>query len=552
MIVKKDSEIIQNYLTDASNYKTKSCDAVYIPENYDELIELVKTANEKKIPLTISGAGTGLVGGRVPVGGIVISLERFNQILAFNKDEKSIRVQAFVTLSELQNFLKEHKLFYPPDPTEKNCSIGGTIATNASGARTLKYGPTRNWINAIKVVLPDGEIFDLPRGKIFADGLRFNFKTNSGKNYSFELPNFRMPNVKNAAGYFIKPNMDLIDLFIGSEGTLGVILEAELKLLDEPDELISMVIFFEAFDDAYNFVSISREENKSDEFKLINPRALEFFDDKALEFLSSKFPNVQNKKFAVWFEQEIYKSIHSVIPAKAGIDLSSQDVIPAQAGNQSSTNDVIPAKAGIHSSPQDVIPAKAGIHNPSETNINPEELLEQLSNLIQKCNGNLDEIWFAFNEKEINDIKEFRHSISALVNEYISRNNLRKVGTDIAVPSKSFKEFYFHCRNECEKNSINYVGYGHIGNNHLHFNMLPADQVQNELAVKLYRDFCEKAIEMGGTISAEHGIGKLKRPYFELMYPENVLKGMFNIKKTFDPELIVNRNNIFPERFYND
>lgn len=520
MIVKTEKELIQNYLTDASNFKSRGCEAVYIPENYDELIELIKKANEEETPVTISGAGTGLVGGRVPSGGIVISLEKFNRILALDKEAKTVRVQSFVTLSDLQNFLKEHRLFYPPDPTEKNCSIGGTIATNASGARTLKYGSTRNWVNAIKVVLSDGEIFDLQRGKIFADGLTFNFTTKSGKNYSFLLPDFKMPDVKNAAGYFIKPNMDLIDLFIGSEGTLGIILEAELKLLDEPEEIFSMVIFFETFEDAYNFVSIASDRNKSDEFNLVNPRALEFFDDKALEFLSSKFPNVQGKKFAIWFEQEIYKSIQPVTTTQADFYNSS------------------------------VISAQAGILNPTEESISQEKILNQLSNLIQKCNGNLDQIWFAFNEKDINDIKEFRHAISALVNEYISRNDLRKVGTDIAVPSQHFKEFYSYCCKECDKHSINYVGYGHIGNNHLHFNMLPSDKEQNELAIKIYRDFCFKAIEMGGTISAEHGIGKLKRPFFELMYPEKILKGMFEIKKTFDPNLILNRGNIFPERFY--
>ncbi len=498
MIIKTEKDLIQNYLTDASNFKSSGCEALYIPENYEELVELIKYVNESKIPVTISGAGTGLVGGRVPDGGVVISLEKFDKILSFDINSKNIRVQAFVSLNVLQNYLREFRLFYPPDPTEKNCSIGGTVATNASGARTLKYGPTRNWIHAIKVLLPDGDILDLKRGEIFADGLKFRIKTKSGKTYSIQLPNIKIPEVKNAAGYYIQPNMDLIDLFIGSEGTLGIILEAELKLLDEPDEIISMVVFFDSFEDAFEFVSISRLREKDKKFDIISPRALEFFDDRALIFLSSKFPKVKDKKFAIWFEQEIYN-------------------------HTSSTSEDFSYK---------------------------ERLLDQIFELISICKGNLNEIWFAFNEKEINDIKEFRHSISALVNEYISRNDLRKVGTDIAVPSKHFRNFYHYCCDECVKNSIDYVGYGHIGNNHLHFNMLPLDKEQNEIAIELYRDFCMKAIEFGGTISAEHGIGKLKRQYFELMYPENVLKKMFEIKKVFDPNLIINRGNIFSEKFY--
>lgn len=491
MIVKTDQETILNYLTDASNYKSKGCDAVYIPENIEELSQFIKKADSEKIPVTISGAGTGLVGGRVPAGGVVISLEKFNSIISLNEKEKSILVQSFVTLKELQDFLRDYKLFYPPDPTEKNCSIGGTIATNASGARTLKYGSTRKWVNSLTIVLHNGEIFKIRRNEIKAKNFEFNFTTPAKESYSFRLPEISIPKVKNAAGYYIEENMDLIDLFIGSEGTLGIIVEAELKLLVQPEDLISLVIFFDSFDDAYNFVNQSRKSEKEKESKLLNPRALEFFDDQALKFLSQKFPNVRDKKFAIWYEQEIY-------------------------------------------------------------NENKDEIIDQLSNLISECNGDLENIWFAFNEKEVNDIKEFRHSISALVNEYISRNDLKKVGTDIAVPSNSFKEFYNFCCESCRKHSIDYVGYGHIGNDHLHFNMLPKDKTQNELAIKLYREFCKKAVEFGGTISAEHGIGKLKRDYFELMYPENVLRQMFEIKKTFDPNLILNRGNIFPERFFQE
>lgn len=119
MIVKTEFEFIQNYLSDASNFKSNSCDGVFIPESYDELIELVKSSREKKTGITISGAGTGLVGGRVPQSGIVISLEKFNQILNLQLDKKLVDVQCFVTLNELQNYLDGYGLFYPPDPTEK-------------------------------------------------------------------------------------------------------------------------------------------------------------------------------------------------------------------------------------------------------------------------------------------------------------------------------------------------------------------------------------------------------------------------------------------------
>lgn len=489
MLLKTDPEFIQSYLTDASNFKTNECKGVYIPETIEEISDILKEANRTKTPITISGAGTGLVGGRVPREGYILSLEKFKKILSLDKKNKLCQVQANVTLAELQEFLKGHFLFYPPDPTEKNCSIGGTVATNASGARTLKYGSTRNWIYAIKVVLPDGEIFSLTRNQIIANNSNFNFKTESGKIYSFNLPQIKIPEVKNAAGYFIKPNMDLLDLFIGSEGTLGVITECTVKLLESPKELISMVIFFSTFEDAYSFMELARTAKTKNKHSLIEPRALEFFDDKALEFLSHKFTKVRNKNFAIWYEQEIYEE-------------------------------------------------------------NSEKILEELFDLILKCKGNPDEIWFAFNEKEIYEINEFRHSISALVNEYISRNNFRKLGTDTAVLSEHFRNFYNYCINQCKEYSINYVAYGHIGNNHLHLNMLPKNENEIQIASNLYKKFCIKAVELGGTISAEHGIGKIKREYFELMYPEEKLYGMFQIKKIFDPFLILNKYNIFPDRFF--
>ncbi len=489
MILKKEIDAIQSYLTDASNFRSNSCDKVYIPENIQELIELMKKLNEENTPFTISGAGTGLVGGRVPIEGVLISMEKFDRILSIDTEAKTVNVEAFVSLNQLDEYLKQYGLFYPPDPTEWNCSIGGTIATNASGARTLKYGSTRNWIKSIKIILPDGEIIELNRGEIFANNYKFDFVTPKGKRYNFDLPEIKYPDVKNAAGYFIKPDMDSIDLFIGSEGTLGIITEAKLKLLPRPQDLLSLVIFFESIVDAYQFVSLARSKVKHKTYQAINPSALEFFDDEALKFLSHKFPNVSGKKFAIWFEQDIY-------------------------------------------------------------NTNKDDLIEEISNLIFKCNGNIDEIWFAFDEKDFKEIREFRHAISALVNEYISRKNLRKVGTDIAVPPNYFLEFYDYCVNESKKNGLNYVGYGHIGNDHLHFNMLPENEEQIGIALKLYHDFCERAVKSGGTISAEHGVGKIKRKYFELMYPEDILRKMFEIKKIFDPQLLLNQRNIFPDRFF--
>jgi D-lactate dehydrogenase (cytochrome) len=136
MIIKSNQDEIQDYLVDASNTKGY-CDAVYLPENEEEIIRIFKEANTNKTPVTISGKRTGLTGGSVPLGGLVVSTEKLNKIIEINKDERFAIVQPGVLLSEFQQIVSEAGLFYPPDPTETNCFLGGTVATNASGAQTF-------------------------------------------------------------------------------------------------------------------------------------------------------------------------------------------------------------------------------------------------------------------------------------------------------------------------------------------------------------------------------------------------------------------------------
>lgn len=483
MIVKTEKDFIQNYLTDASNYKSENCDAVYFPLLSEEVSEILKECNDKKVQVTVSGAGTGLVGGRVPNGGIVISLEKMNSILHIDAKLKTCRTQAGALLSQIQEACKDVQLLYPPDPTEKNCSIGGTIATNASGARTFKYGPTRNWINYLKVVLANGETLELERGKNFADNSVLKLRTKKGAKFKITLPKIKIPSVKNAAGYFIKENMDPIDLFIGMEGTLGVVTEAELKLIDHPNDLISGIIFFNNFNDTYAFVS-KLKELSLELSSIIKTRAIEFFDEKALSFLRQYYPKTPSGKFAIWIEHEIYSE-------------------------------------------------------------NKDDLMTLLYELIERHKASLESSYFAMNEKDMNEIREFRHAISARINEYLVQNNLQKVGTDLAVPSGYFNQLYNYCINLCNGERIDFVGYGHIGNDHLHLNMLPKDQDEYIKAKKLYLEFCKKAVEFGGTVSAEHGIGKLKKEYFRLMYKPDEILQMYEIKKILDPNLILGVGNIF-------
>jgi D-lactate dehydrogenase (cytochrome) len=492
MIIKTNPDEFENFIVDASNFKG-NCEAVYFPESVDDVKSIVKDANTNKTKITIAGNGTGLTGARVPLNGIVISTDKLNKILEINHTEFYAVIEPAVLLSDFQKELKQQNLFYPPDPTETNCYIGGTVATNASGAKTFKYGPTRDYVIGLQVVLPDGEVIDIERGKQKAVGFNLSLTTQSGKNIFLQIPDYTFPAVKNASGYFVKKDMDAIDLFIGSEGTLGIITNIKLKLLPQPEDTISCVLFFDDETTVLNFLEEARDtsfQNKKNNINdNINALALEFFDERALKFLAKDFSAIPgNAQAAIWFEQE-------------------------------STSETF------------------------------DSILEVWNVLMQKHKINEETAWFAFNDADKEKIKDFRHAISWKVNEYVARNNFRKLGTDVAVPDSCFLDFYFTLQNWAKQSNIDFVAYGHFGNSHIHLNFLPKNDDEFNEGKKLYKQICEEAVKLGGTISAEHGIGKAKRDYLLMMYGESNIRKMATLKKSLDPNLILGIGNIFEEKY---
>lgn len=486
MIVKTDKSDFQSYLVDAANIKG-SCDTVYFPESTGEVIDIISQANKSRQKVTISAGRTGLNGGSVPQEGILISTEKLKKIISIDKNSSSATVQPGVILSDFQEELEKNNLFYPPDPTETNCCIGGTVANNASGARTFKYGSTRKFVEELSLILPTGELLHINRGEVNVCNNNVSIKVGN-KNLELTLPNYRMPNVKHAAGYYCKPNMDLINLFIGAEGTLGVVTKIKLKLIDLPKNVISMIIFFNNEENLFSFVKDVRIMSKSDVSPL-DLREVEFFDKNTLTLLKSDYPNIPRlAKGAVWIEQE-YKT-------------KDEDLF-----------------LGI------------------------------IESTIKKHFGDEQNIWFAIDSKEKMKFKEFRHKIALKVNDIISGRGLVKVGTDTAVPDDKFDDFYSFTTNLIESHDINYVVYGHIGNSHLHFNLLPKSQQELKLCKNLYAEICKKSVVLGGTISAEHGIGKMKTKYLLDMFGEKNIIQMAKLKKTLDPNKILNIGNIFDEKY---
>src|SRR5437870_1073100 len=510
MLIKANSEAIQDYFSDASYLRGGFAARVAFPETADEVNAILAQATREKTPVTISGAGTGTVAGRVPFGGTVLATDKLDHIKSIRRDNAGGRaiVEAGVRLIDLQRAVESEGLMYPPDPTERSCFLGGNVATNASGARTFKYGPTRNYVTRLKLALPTGELIDLRRGELHANvNGQISIPLPSGRVIHAQLPSFQMPQVrKHASGYFVTPGMDVIDLFIGSEGTLGVIVEIEVRLLPKPEGLLSGVVFFDSEDFLLAFVCEARETSLANrlgssnqgsnllvsESAALDARALEYFDIESLRFLKQKYETIPiNAIGAVFFEQE----------------------------TTTSTED---------------------------------SLMNDWLGLLERHHALADESWFATNAADQAKLREFRHALPVLMNEWFARYRQRKVSTDMSVPDKEFADMLKFYQDALRGGDLRFTIFGHIGDNHVHVNILPRDDDEAARARDIYLTFIRRAVAVGGTISAEHGIGKLKREYLLELYGLEHLREMAALKRAFDPAGILGRGNMFAESYLDD
>ena len=438
---------MNSYLEDASGFKGQA-QKVCVPSSEAELLEILGEASRNKIPVTISGAGTGVTGGRVAQSGWVISMEKFQRV---EIHQGHATAGAGVSLETLQAAAARTNQFYAPDPTENTASIGGNIATDASGSRSFRYGSTRKHILGLRVALMDGRVLDVKRGD----------------KVDFDVPEIPLPNTtKNTAGYLLTPGMDWIDLFAGSEGTLGIVIEAELRLLPKPADLLAGVVFLPNDEAVLDAVESWRE--------LDGLRMMEYFDRNSLAFLRQRF---------------------SETPEHAGAAL-----------------------------------------------------------LIEQENGDIDfwadhapeDSWFAASDQDRERFRRFRHALPELVNDTMRRRGFLKLNTDFAVPLSRNRAMlnYYHAR--LRESAIDYVLFGHIGDAHLHVNVLPNADAEFQSGQKLLLEFAKHAVELGGTVSAEHGLGKRKAHLLELQYTPSQIESMREVKRRLDPAWLLNQGNVFP------
>ena len=445
----------ENYTTDASGFKGWA-ETVFIPPDEAGVVAILQQATQRGVPVTVVGAGSGLTGGRVADGGWVISLEKFNGV---EIAQRSARAGAAVTLLQLRQEASRTRQFYAPDPTEIMASMGGTVATNASGSRSFLYGSTRRHLLGLRVAWMDGRVVEYRRGD----------------KIDFAVPAIPLPGTtKSTAGYPLHPGMDWIDLICGSEGTLGVVLEAEVALLPVPAELFSAVVFFSSDDAAVDAVDDWRP--------VAGLRMLEYADRNSLDLLRRRYPEIPDA-------------------AAAALLIESEGII----------------------------------------------YIEEWDSRLKAAHALSDDSWFAVTTADRERFRKFRHALPELVNATVIQGGFQKAGTDYAVPVHRNREMLTYYRRRLQTAMPGqYLIFGHIGDAHVHVNMLPATKQQEEATSMLFEEFARHAVNLGGTVSAEHGLGKRKAHLLRLQYAPEHIDAMMAVKSRLDPHWLLGRGTLFP------
>ncbi|GAA4653104.1 FAD-binding oxidoreductase [Anaerocolumna aminovalerica] len=419
-------------------------DVVVRVTSAEEVAAIMKYAYERRIPVTPRGAGTGLVGSSVAMEhGIMLETGLMNHVLELDEDNLTITVEPGVLLMDLAAYVEERDLFYPPDPGEKSATIGGNISTNAGGMRAVKYGVTRDYVRGLEVVLPNGDITTFG-GKV----------------------------VKNSTGYALK------DLMVGSEGTLGIITKAVLKLLPLPQKAISLLIPYPSLEQAIRTVPLIIKSKSI-------PTAIEFMQREVImdaeKYLGKKFPD--NSADAYLLLKFDGNSVEEIEKAYEGI---------AQICLEQGAIDILI----------------------SDTEEREESIWKARGAFLEAIKGSttyMDEV-------------------------------------DVVVPRSSVNEMVEYIHNLHEKVDIRIKSFGHAGDGNLHAYILKDDLSNEEWEQKMKAamdNIYEKARELNGQVSGEHGIGYAKKSYLLESMDPVVVEIMRGIKKAFDPKNILNPHKVF-------
>jgi len=523
-VIDDQSIIAERYndlLGDESKLRAARIESLYLPKTVEEVSWAVQDIRARGKQCVISAGRTGIAGGAVPAdGGSIISLDGLSRFLSVGRDgeEYYVRTEPGMALASLTGALVKKdfgrcadlseaekvwvneicrddtlQLWFPVNPTETSAHIGGIVATNASGARTFRWGATREWVRAVDVILADGRKLKIRRGEVVAENGLFQLKQADDSLVDIQVADFSLPDTKATLGYPLKEDMDLIDLFIGCEGTLGIIVEVELKIVPRSQAVIGVLITVAEEQNALQLVEALRGSSS------LCFDAIEFFDAAALNLLKEK-------------KQEDGSGSH--IPD-----------LPNWQG--------------------------CGVYLEfSGTEEETEEACVPLEELLEDFDLSLDDTWAAMEPSEMAAQRLFRHAVPEAVNSIIGQRKreypgLHKVGTDMAVPNDKLFEVFTMYRQGLVQSGIDSVIFGHIGDNHVHVNLLPGNMEELTEAKQLYLHWAKEVVRLGGAVAAEHGIGRMKKEMLAVQYSDEILNSMRNVRKCFDPEEIFNLGVLF-------
>ena len=425
-------------------YGKQMPDALLMATSTEEIAAVMKICNDNLIPVTPRGAGTGLAGGCVPVlGGVVIDTTKMKKILSYDLENFTVTIQPGVLLQELADDCSRQGYLYPPDPGEKLATVGGNVSTNAGGMRAVKYGTTRDYVLAMTVVLPTGEI------------------TKFGAAVS-----------KTSSGY------SLLNLMIGSEGTLGIITELTLKIIPAPKKVISLVIPFEDLESAISTVPLIKKAN-------LGPQALEFMEREIV--LSS--------------ERYIGRSVFPQVIE--GVTAGAYLLVTFDGEDEDELLD----------------------------------LVEKTSDLVLE-QGALD-VLVADSPAKIKDAWAARSSFLGAIEAETKLLD----ECDVVVPCNQIASFLTFAKQYGEECGLIIKSFGHAGDGNLHIYQCSNDLPEEEFKArvdKYFHTLYDHAVQCGGQVSGEHGIGRGKVKYLIESVGETNMALMEGIKKVFDPNMILN------------
>jgi glycolate oxidase len=436
-----DKDNLEKYGQDETEDFVYKPEVVVKPKTVSQISEIMKLANVHKIPVTARGAGTGLSGGALPIhGGIIISMERFNNILQIDERNLQATVEPGVINYIFQEEVKKLGLFYPPDPASwGSCSLGGNVAHSSGGPKAVKYGTTRDYVLNIEMVLPNGDIIW------------------TGAN-----------TLKYSTGY------NLTHLMVGSEGTLGIITKIVFKLIPLPKHDLLMLVPFTSAEKACEAVGATFRAG-------ITPSAMEFMERDAIDW-SIKYAGEVN--FTIKPEWQALLLIE--------VDGNNMDVL----------------------------------FNDCET----------ISNIMTE--HGCDEILMADSAEQKASLWKIRRKVG----EAVKSNSVYKE-EDTVVPRAELPTLLKGVKDIGARYGFKSVCYGHAGDGNLHVNIIKgelSDQAWETELPKGITEIFELCKKLGGTISGEHGIGLVQKDYLKVVFPEYQLELMRNIKRLFDPNLILN------------